>query len=415
MINKKWLPKRGHYAHFSHRDLMRRKAPIKRFRKPAAVPATTLPVDSLGATPPAFDMDGNDALGDCGPAMCQHVDVIYAWRRGTGALPTNDVPKLEAQYRRVSGGDNGTDEDMLVGAGGIWTAAGGGLEGDPHQVVDDHLDLDFADAAALQYAIDQFFAVCMAWSVPDAFVNGFEPGSTWPSPATPDPENGHYTPLANVDAQGNYTLITWGATCTVSQAFVSSVEPEGFVAFSRQQFDAKGYDAKGRHVADQAAKWVSAGGSETAVAPVVALFPPASPTPPVVPPVVPPVSPPPVPTPVARTLYGTTAPKTISVQVPHGILGTVSVPVPIPALVVTVTDPTPSRRVEGGNEEGPILNFLLNAARHAHLVRELNAAGHPDAQAAVSAGNWSSIIQWITANAPQILALVTELIGLFGA
>jgi hypothetical protein len=179
---------------------------------------------------------------------------------------------------------------MLVGAQGIWTAAGGGLAGDPTAVVGDHLDVDITDIDLAQYLIDQFYGICMAWSVPDAFIQGFAQGTVWPNAAAPDPANGHYTCQADVAGEsvvdgvnifGFYRLWTWGAWCWVSPAFVESVQPQSFATFSALQFNkATGYDSHGRHVSDQAAAWVAIGGNAAAVAAIVSQFPPkVAPTP----------------------------------------------------------------------------------------------------------------------------------------
>lgn len=276
---KKWLEKHGKWVTFVHRDKMRRTSPPgtrRRFALAptcASIPVTTLPVDCTGNATVSCPMDGNDKLGDCGPVMCQHTDDIRTFGQGKPGFVqcTTNLQALEDQYEQVSGGDNGTTEDMLVGSGGIWTT---GLAGDPTAVIVDHLDFDVTNAALTQYLIDQFYDVCMAWSVPDAFLQQFQLGASFLTAMTPDPENGHFTPLSDVDANGTYRLFTWGAWCWVSPAFIASVDPESFATFSPLQFSkATGYDSHGRHVSDQAAAWVAIGGDASKVATVVAQFP----------------------------------------------------------------------------------------------------------------------------------------------
>jgi len=255
-------------------------------------------------------MDSNDTLGICGPAMCDHVDGIRTYGQGKPGFTEMhaNLAALVAQYERVSGGDNGTDEDMLVGTSGIWTAAGGGLAADPTAVVVDHLDVDVTNEALAQYCIDQFYHVNMAWSVPDAFLQGFAQGTVWAAAATADPNNGHFTPLSDVAAPGTvvngtdiggfYRLWTWGSWCWVSPAFVASVQPQSFVTFSPLQFSkATGYDSHGRHVSDQAAAWIALGGNASILNAVVAQFP-AKPSPVVTPPPAPPT-----PSPTAKATY----------------------------------------------------------------------------------------------------------------
>jgi hypothetical protein len=281
---KKWLEKHNTWVHFVPREHMRRtpemKAACPHASHTAPVPVTTLPVDCTGNAGVLCPMDDNDAYGICGPAMCDHVDGIRTYGQGQPGFTEMhaDLTALLAQYEQISGGDNGTTEDMLVGSGGIWVAGGPGLAGDSTAIVEDHMDFDVTNTSLAQYFIDQFFAVCMAWSVPDAFLSEFTLGVSFLSPMTPDPENGHFTPLADVDANGNYRLWTWGAWCWVSPSFVASVDPESFVTFSALQFNkTTGFDSHGRHVSDQAAAWIAMGGNASKVNAIVAQFP-AKPT-----------------------------------------------------------------------------------------------------------------------------------------
>jgi hypothetical protein len=269
---KVWAEKHGCWVHFTHRDTMKRVARNKATLHEVA--PTVLPVDCTGNATVSCPMDGNDTLGDCGYAMCDHVNGIRSFGQGQPGFSEihADLAALESQYEAASGGDNGSDEVMLVGPSGSWIT---GIAGDPSATVVDHLDVDVTDVPLAQYCIDQFYAVCMAWSVPDDFVSGFTTGTVWSSADTPDPNNGHYTPIADVDANGNYRLWTWGSWCWVSPAFVASVQPQCFVTFSALQFNKMtGFDSHGRHVSDQAAAWVAIGGNASLVAAVVAQFPP---------------------------------------------------------------------------------------------------------------------------------------------
>jgi len=291
--HKKYLHKHGHWAHFVHRDAMARTRPMARASLPKAVPPTTLPVDCTGNATVSCPMLGNDTVGDCGPVMMAHVAQIRTFGQGRAGFTEIVVNQaaLIAQYEKVSGGDNGTNEDMLVGTTGIATIAGGGVAGDPTNIVSDHLDVDVTDVALAQYCIDQFYHVNMAWSVPDMVLQSFAQGEVFAVAATPDPNNGHFTPLSDiaapgtlvntVDVGGFYRLWTWGAWCWVSPAFVASVQPQCFVTFSPLQFDkATGYDSHGRHVSDVAAAWIGIGGNASLVGAVVATFPPkAAPAP----------------------------------------------------------------------------------------------------------------------------------------
>ncbi len=302
---KKFLPKHGKWIHVQHRDTMRSRhhAHIGRaMRLPRSVPATPLPVDGTGNASVSCPMDGNDTFGDCMEAMACHTDNIWTFGRGQPGWTqsTFDLTTLERQYEAASGGDNGLDEPTLLTQ--CWKP---GLAGNQAATYVDSLDIDFANDALLQYAIDQFFAVQMMWSIPDDFLQNFATGSVWPNAGIADPANGHGTPLADVNANGFYRLWTWGGWAWVSPAFIKSVDPAGWVTFSARQFNSQGYDAKGRHITKQAAKWVACGGN-VIPASVLNAFPPIvgpgpTPTPPI-PPVPPTPQPGPGPSVLQRVL-----------------------------------------------------------------------------------------------------------------
>ena len=296
---------------FHPRERMRRRPPeLAAFHTPQnpplgssllwVPPVTALPVDSTGNATVDCPMDGNDTLGDCFEACIAHIDNIWTYGQGKSGWTESvfDLGALEQQYEAASGGDNGLDENEAIA---IWQS---GVGGNKAATVVDYLDVDLTDVALVQFAIDQFYAVALEWSVPDDFLNGWTTGSVWPNAMTPDPNNGHATPLASVwsgqdqgqDVTGFYELWTWGGYCLVSAAFVASVDPTGFVALSARQFNAQGYDSKGRHVSTQAALWIACGGNADRANALVATFPAIGPTPTPVPvPPSPPVPVPPVP------------------------------------------------------------------------------------------------------------------------
>ena len=62
----------------------------------------------------------------------------------------------------------------------------------------------------------------------------------------------------------------------------------------------------------------------------------------------------------------------------------------------------------------PLPQLVLAALRRSLLLTELTTVNMPNATAAVSGSNWSSILTWVTTNAPQILALVIAIVTLLG-
>jgi hypothetical protein len=310
-LNQVLVPFLGRKVGFLHRKMMDNPHPLKRAsapRKSIVIPATTLPMDSTGGGTVSCPMDDNDTLGDCGPAMGAHFFNVVTFGQGKPGYTevTVSVPALDAQYKQVSGGDNGTDEDMMVNQ--IMKV---GLAGDPTLIITDALDTDITNIPLAQYLSDQFYGILMAWSVPDKFITGFASNTVWPDAMIPNPANGHFVlitdvggsttpPVNGISLNGFNRLWTWGASCWVGQPFIASVQPQCFVVFSPRQFSlATGYDSKGRHITSQAAIWASVGGNPIPSA-VINGFPPISgpvPTPVPAPPPTPAPVPAPVPTP----------------------------------------------------------------------------------------------------------------------
>lgn len=263
---RKWLPRRGHYAHFTHRDLMRERAIRGNFHA-AKIPATPLPCDCTGNATVKCPMDLNDTIGCCMLATAAHVDGILTYRQGKGRQSFFWLKPFRNQYLAASGGDNGLDEPTLLAK--CWKP---GIAWDSAATYAESLDIDVTNVPLARFAIDNFYAVPLMWSVPDDFLQKFDTGTVWAAAATPDPNNGHGTPLADImgptdvaddtSLDGFYRLWTWGTWCYVSPAFVASVDPSAFVVFSTRQFDsATGLDSKGRSIQQQAALWVEYGGA----------------------------------------------------------------------------------------------------------------------------------------------------------
>ena len=335
------LPKRAHYAHFYHRDMMRaRRANMTSIPSSFVPPATTLPVDGTGNAGCSWPMDGNDVLGNCGMAMACHVDNTWTYGQGKPGWTESEfsLSAIEAQYEKVSGGDNGLDESDVVN--GIWEPGIDGLTTGGSAIIQDYLDFDGTNVGLLRYLVDQFYSVCMGWSVPDAFINDFDTGVVFANAMTPNPENGHYTPISDVagatvvngiDISGFNRDITWATWCWISEAFIASVDPDFFVCFSSRQFNAQGYDSKGRHVSQQATVWISLGGNAAKAAAVVEMFPAIGETT---------TTPPPEPTPIPAPTPTTLPPIPIPEPIPT------PAPTPAPTPPTPKPEPTPEPRPE---------------------------------------------------------------------
>jgi hypothetical protein len=303
MLKQVRLPKHHNkLVTFVHRDQMRKQASQSKAYG-TNLPPIVLPVDGTNNMGVSVPMDLNNSLGDCGEAMACHGDNIYTYMRGSGQESIFGLTAIQNQYLKVSGGDNGLDEDQVINQ--IWKV---GIAGNTAAIIQDNLDVDITNVALAQSLIDNNLFICMAWSVPDDFLNDFATGIVFADADSPDPENGHFTPVADVggpssvasdgtNVNGFYRIITWGSWCWASPAFIKSVDPSCFVVFSSRQFNSSGLDCKGRHVSQQAQYWINIGGNAAIAAKVVAMFPPLpSPVPTPAP-----VPPPPKPAPLPST------------------------------------------------------------------------------------------------------------------
>jgi hypothetical protein len=281
---ERWLPGAGHFVKFPHRDKLR---PFPEGTPDAKLPTTIvappLPVDCTGDGSVKAPMDWNNTLGDCMEAMSCHGDNIWTYGQGKAGYTESvfNQQKIRKQYLQKSGGDNGLSESDLVASNGIWKV---GLAGNKEACIVDHLNVNVKNVALAQYIIANFYHLPMMWSVPDAFINDFKAKAVFANAMTPDPNNGHGTPLTdvvNVPGHGStwfYRLYTWGAYAYVSQAFVDSVDPQCFAVLSARQFNASGFDSHGNHVSVIGPKWVAIGGSASAAAALIAKFPPLPPS-----------------------------------------------------------------------------------------------------------------------------------------
>jgi hypothetical protein len=305
------LGKTGRMVRFIHRDFMANPFPLRQLGGRAAsitIPATSLPVDSdnggqmpLGPTEGNVSEPGEIGYGDCGEAMVARADNVLTYGQGHSGFTesTFTTSSLTSQYLKVSGGDNGLDEDEVTT--GIWSV---GIGGNSQAIAVSYMDFDCTNAPLTQYLTDQFYLWCLGWSVPDKFIQEWEPGSVWMDAMAPDDNNGHFTVMASVltgtmsgqSVQGATRQYTWDAFSYAGPDFIASVNPQAFVAFSPRQFNlATGLDSKGRHITTQAAAWAAIGGAPIPLM-IINAFPPLStptPTPVVVAPT--PVTPTPIP------------------------------------------------------------------------------------------------------------------------
>jgi hypothetical protein len=297
--NRVWLPKAGHFAHLIPRNQMKRCAAPHLVRQGAAWPQPVLPVGYTTVNDAIIPIDDNSSYGDCGWAMIAHADNVLTFRATGTASSITNMSAFINQYLTASGGDNGSDEPMVLsawappnGIAGIpgWQPPAGSNIAPVNATAFDHLDIGNT-VAELQGAIAAQGVVLMAFNVPNAWINSFDQngGAVWDGGVVGNPANGHFVPLVGVDAQGRYILLTWGSYVYVTQAGLEAngVDPECFtVATARAYNPATGLDFAGRTWAANSTFWTGMGGQPFPawpygmVNPVPPVNPPVPPTPP---------------------------------------------------------------------------------------------------------------------------------------
>ena len=247
-----------------------REVPQAAFLMP--MPPTKLPVDWTKGNALSFPYDGNDQYGDCMYAAACHGD--NTWTGNVGAEYVFDTKAIIKSYLKLSGGDNGLDEGMILGE---WKK---GLASTSSACIFDSVDVDPNNANQMQAATYLFGGVQFQLSVPDKWINSFKTGATWDAPASPDPKNGHGIHFNGVDSHGHYKLQTWGTYGWITPAGVAACDPSAFVVASLRWFNSAGYAPNGLHYTQLAPLWVQLGGSPWPASPFPAPAPTPTPTPP---------------------------------------------------------------------------------------------------------------------------------------
>jgi len=244
----------GRIARFHDRQHLKIGHPTRKFKLVAGWPTPTLPVDYTKGGTLVYSMDANDQVGDCELAAACHTD--NTWTGNVGLESSFALNAILRQYKRLSPHDQGLTDGQMITA---WEREG--LANNKQAKILDAISIDPTDAATMQSAIYLFGSVQFDLDVPDAWVQSFAPGGIWD--ATPgvsaDSNNGHCISFAGASTAG-YTLITWGAIATITQAGVAICDPGAYVCFSLRWFDANGVAPNGLQYDELSEYWVDAGG-----------------------------------------------------------------------------------------------------------------------------------------------------------
>jgi len=188
-----------------------------------APPAPTYPIDvSEGIT--AWEMLGNDTLGDCGPAAVGHERMI------AGAHPT--TAEIEKLYLTYTGGK---DVGVVLADFLLWLFHGGYIEGfAPVQPAT-------VDAIMCQFQRGVLLGVSLTDDANDLFNQGQPWGS---GSVTPDPNEGHaILKVKSAGAAGDGTIVTWGADQACTGPWLSACIDEAWVLVTKDDLSTAGYAA----------------------------------------------------------------------------------------------------------------------------------------------------------------------------
>jgi hypothetical protein len=213
------------------------------------LPAPPAAVDHFSKVPDPIGAMLNDQLGDCVVAAAGHFiqsATVYA-RRPEITIPDDEIKHI---YLSLSPHDTGLNQiDFLH----YWQHTG--FEEDK---IEAYVALDTGRLLEAKLAIQYFGGAYLGLSLPD--VNTFGP---WTDPTgVPNPYNGHMiVALAYDDAQGGFTVATWGERwfmsyewylkyCDEAYALLEDLSIDPSTGFSPEGFDWAALEGDLAHLGD---------------------------------------------------------------------------------------------------------------------------------------------------------------------
>jgi hypothetical protein len=328
------------------REKMRRKGPRRMFsrlaRFTAEVPAPPASCDWSHNEQIKFPVLGNDQQGDCYYAAILHMAQLQVGQYRPA--PQFDTQQVLSRYEQLSGGDNGlSDSDVYP----EWKRGILGPDG-PHKILDS-LIVDTLNPDTLTLAIWGMGGCLYTCSLPRGWANNASPGAVWGTGAGGS-VGGHAIILTGYKPNGYFDLRTWGISPPIQVTYEGIMEndPEVIVVFSAEMFDPTTRLSPAGFTWEQTRQiWVQHGGHDVGPAP----WPTPAPGP------VDPPAPAPAPSPAPAPLQGISGTATGYIDVPHGVWGSVRVPVNLAVTGQTI-GPLPTHFHAIG--DGHILKIIVD-------------------------------------------------------
>jgi hypothetical protein len=176
----------------------------------------------------AWQMLGNDAVGDCTCASAGHCEMLWTNDAGTLFIPSTD--QILADYSAITGynpanpdSDQGADELSVLK---YWRK--NGIAG---RKISAFVKVDMTNLDEVRAAIALFGAVYAGVQLPSNALDAFNAGQPWADVSDTNIEGGHAIPLVAYDADG-FTCITWGAKQQMTNEWALKFADEGYVILS---------------------------------------------------------------------------------------------------------------------------------------------------------------------------------------
>jgi hypothetical protein len=180
----------------------------------------------------SYPMMLNDQLGDCVFACGGHLVQEFTAHTGTEVIPTD--AQVLAAYEAVSGyvpGNSNTDNgaaitDFLA----YWLNQG--FAGQPNLL--GWAAIDQTDITSVKQAVFLFGALDIGMNLPNSAMDQFQAGQPWDVVADDGGiDGGHCIPIMGYGADG-FTIVTWGKTQQMTNAFFQKYCDEGYALISPQ-------------------------------------------------------------------------------------------------------------------------------------------------------------------------------------
>ena len=191
--------------------------------------------------PDAWQMLGNDSVGDC--TLCDAAHQTMLWSIEGSKPATFTAPGVIADYSAISGynGTEATDTGCDMQDVANYRQKTGVIDanGVRHKI-QSFASLKAGDLTQLAQAAYIFGAVSVGVQLPSSAESQFDAGQPWSVVPGDTNEGGHCITIVGRNSVGNFLLITWGRLQAATPAWLSAYMDEAICALSIEMLNAKG-------------------------------------------------------------------------------------------------------------------------------------------------------------------------------